>query len=66
MKRLGAIDVVDRKDFLPPLEWDTVVASDSYLDLGRAPYGLHGVKYIDIVSLAPLSGVPQHVTHTLT
>ena len=29
-------------------------ASDSYLDLDRAPYVLYGVKYIDLVSLAPL------------
>ena len=26
-------------------------ASDSHLDLGRAPYVLYGVKYIDLVSL---------------
>ena len=26
-------------------------ASGSYLDLGRAPYALYGVKYIDLVSL---------------
>ena len=31
-------------------------ASDSHLDLGRAPYVLYGVKYIDLVSLAPFSG----------
>ena len=29
-------------------------ASDSHLDLIRAPYVLYGVKYIDLVSLAPL------------
>ena len=31
----------------------------SYLDLGRAPYcyGLYGVKYIDLVSLAPFPGI---------
>ena len=27
-------------------------ASGSHLDLGCAPYGLYGVKYIDLVSLA--------------
>ena len=26
-------------------------ASDSHLDLGRAPYDLYGVKYIDLVAL---------------
>ena len=32
--------------------WDaTKEASASHLDLGRAPYGLYGVKYIDLVSL---------------
>ena len=30
---------------LPP------VASGSHLDLGRTPYGLYGVEYIDLVSL---------------
>ena len=53
-------------------------ASDSHLDLGRAPYVLYGVKYIDTVSLcavgpsvgtrsrrtASVSCLP--VTHTLT
>ena len=29
---------------------------DSHLDLGRAPYALYGVTYIDLVSLAPFSG----------
>ena len=29
----------------------TGAASDSHLDLGRAPYALYGVKYIDLVSL---------------
>ena len=28
-------------------------ASDANLDLSRAPYVLYGVKYIDLVSLAP-------------
>ena len=45
---------------------ETVVGADfivgrtacgSHLDLGCAPYVLYGVKYIDLVSLAPLSGV---------
>ena len=31
-------------------------ASGSHLDLDRAPYVLYGVKYIDLVSLAPVSG----------
>ena len=31
-------------------------ASDPHLDLGCAPYVLYGVKYIDLVSLAPFSG----------
>ena len=31
-------------------------ASDSHLDLGRAPYVLYGVKYIDLVSLALPAG----------
>ena len=31
-------------------------ASDSHLDLSRAPYVFYGVKYIDLVSLAPFSG----------
>ena len=33
-----------------------------YLDLGRVPYALYGVKYIDLVSLAANKPVP----HTLT
>ena len=33
-----------------------LLASDSYLDFSRAPYVLYGVKYIDLVSLAPFSG----------
>ena len=28
-----------------------ITASGSHLDLGRAPYALYGVKYIDLVSL---------------
>ena len=28
-----------------------IMASVSHLDLGRAPYVLYGVKYIDLVSL---------------
>ena len=31
-------------------------ASGSHLDLDRAPYVLYGVKYIDPVSLVPVSG----------
>ena len=31
-------------------------ASGSHLDLNRVPYCLYGVKYIDPVSLAPVSG----------
>ena len=32
--------------------WDCgIQASGSHLDLGRAPYDLCGVKYIDLVSL---------------
>ena len=31
-------------------------ASDPHLDLSRAPYVLYGVTYIDLVSLAPVSG----------
>ena len=30
--------------------------SASHLDLDRAPYTLYGVKYIDLVSLAPFTG----------
>ena len=40
-------------------EWFEVTAnqaSGSHLDLSRAPYVLYGVKYIDPVSLAPISG----------
>ena len=40
-------------------------ASASQLDLGRAPYALHGVKYIDPVSLACVSTI-RPVPHTLT
>ena len=32
-------------------------ASDSHLDLVRAPYVLYGVKYIDLVPLAPSPGM---------
>ena len=38
-------------------------ASDTHLDLDRAPYGLYGVEYIDLVSLRQDGGP---VTHTLT
>ena len=31
-------------------------ASGPHLDLDRAPYVLYGVKYIDLVSLAPFPG----------
>ena len=31
-------------------------ASGSHLDLSDAPYKLHGVKYIDVVPLAPSLG----------
>ena len=34
-------------------------ASDSYFDWRRVPYDLYCAKYIDLVSLASLSGVPQ-------
>ena len=30
------------------------LASDSHLDLDRAPYGLYGVKCVDLVSFRPL------------
>ena len=30
--------------------------SDPHLDLGRAPYGLYGVKYIALVSLPHVGG----------
>ena len=33
-----------------------LTCSGSHLDLRRAPYVLHGVKYIDPVSLAHFSG----------
>ena len=36
----------------PFQNYDSLQASDSYLDLGHAPYVLYGVKYIDLVSLA--------------
>ena len=32
------------------------MARDLHLDLGRAPYVFYGVKYIDLVSLAPFPG----------
>ena len=35
-------------------------ASGSHLDLGRAPYVLYGVKYIDLVSLSRI----RHVAKT--
>ena len=35
-------------------------ARDPHLDLLRAPYVLYGVKYIDLVSLAPVSGTQVH------
>jgi hypothetical protein len=41
--------------------WADSTASDSHLDLGRAPYVLYGVKYIDLVSRAPFSTVPPAV-----
>ena len=36
-------------------EQGSAEASDSYLDLIRAPYVLYGVKYTGLVSLAPVS-----------
>ena len=33
-----------------------IAARDSHLGLSRPPYALHGVKYIDVVSLAPFAG----------
>ena len=41
----------------------TVTASGPHLDLGRAPYVLYGVKYIDLVSLAPFPGIVHHLVH---
>ena len=38
----------------------TAMTSDSHLDLGRAPYGVYGVKCIDQVSLAPMFRAWQH------
>ena len=38
------------------LSADSFTASGSHLDLSRAPYDVYGVKYIDLVSLAPFSG----------
>ena len=38
-----------------------IAAGDSQLDLGHAPYVLHGVKYIDLVSLTP--SLPSPVPH---
>ena len=34
------------------------MASDSHVDLGRAPYVVYVVKYIDLVPLAPCPGRP--------
>ena len=39
-------------DQLNELEPELKQARDSHLDLGRAPYDLYGVKYIDLVSLS--------------
>ena len=36
------------------------------LDLDRAPYVLYGVKYIDLVSLAPLSGRVHHESQRIS
>ena len=40
-----------------------VEASDSHLDLVRAPNGLYGVRYIDLVSLAPFLGGHEAAVH---
>ena len=42
-----------RIDFYDMFDRTCDQASDLYLDLGRAPYVLYDVKYIDPVSLAP-------------
>ena len=42
-----------------------VQARGSHLDLGRAPYVLYGVKYIDLVSLAPCSDLFHAKTEAL-
>ena len=39
----------------------SIPASDSHLDLSRAPYVLYGVRYIDPVPLAPFSDHAQDV-----
>ena len=39
-----------------PEEEGLALASDSQLDLIRTPYVLYGVKYIDLVPLAPFPG----------
>ena len=44
------VDVTDSIRALCPL-----TASQPHIDLDRAPYVLYGVKYIGLVSLAPLS-----------
>ena len=47
---------VGRARCLPRTTLTATAVSDSHLDLGRAPYVLYGVKYIDPVSLAPVAG----------
>ena len=41
------------------------MASDPHLDLHRVPYGLHGVKYIDLVCLGVFTGekLPDDVSN---
>ena len=56
----SAMDVSNRlnKEYMEMVdaEREQSQASDSHLDLDRAPYVLYGVKYIDLVSLAPFPG----------
>ena len=42
--------------YTQPHSLSNPAARGSHLDLDRAPYVLYGVKYIDLVSLAPFSG----------
>ena len=47
----------------PPVCPVVLQASASHLDLGRAPYAVYGVKYIDLVSLWPVFAASNYILY---
>ena len=57
---LDAMDVIDAFTIQPDGNLYQSLASGTHLDLGCLPYGLYGVKYIGLVSLAATGQQNSH------